>query len=71
MQKVYNREQLVEKMEKHNREKVRESMELIKNIADIFIGVQLTGLSKKVLKHDLGESFLGLAGSTSSLIGLY
>jgi hypothetical protein len=68
--KVYNRQQLIEKMDRHNRVKVAHSMELVKNIADMFIGMQLVGISKRVLKYDIGDSFLGLAGITSSLIGI-
>ena len=71
MAKVYNREQLIEKMERHNKAKVQHAMELVKNISDAFIGVQLVGVSKRVLKHDLGDSFIGIAGGLSSLIGVY
>jgi len=70
MTRVYNREQLIEKMNKHNQIKVAHTMELVKNISDDFIGVQLVGFRKRVLKHDLGDSFLGVAGSVSSLIGV-
>ena len=58
-------------MARHNQSKIRHSLELIKNIADMFIGVQLVGIAKRYLKHDFGESLLGIAGTTSSLIGLY
>lgn len=58
-------------MRRHNEVKVRHSLELIKNLSDLFIGVQVVGLTKRYLKHDFGESLLGIAGSTSSLIGLY
>lgn len=37
-QKVYNRQDLIEKMNKHNRMKVENAMELVKNISDLFIG---------------------------------
>lgn len=46
-------------------------MEVAKNISDIMIGLQLVGLTKKVLKHDLGDSFIGIAGAVSSVIGVY
>lgn len=57
-------------MSRHNKVKVAHSMELVKNISDMFIGAQLVGISKRILKHDIGDSFLGLAGVTSSLIGI-
>ena len=57
-------------MDRHNKVKVAHSMELVKNIGDMFIGVQLVGISKRVLKHDIGDSFVGLAGVTSSVIGI-
>ncbi|TNV76642.1 hypothetical protein FGO68_gene11110 [Halteria grandinella] len=62
---------LVEKMHKHNEIKVKHSLELTKNFSDLFIGVQVVGLTKRYLKHDFGESLLGIAGSTSSVIGIY
>lgn len=58
-------------MERHNKIKVIHTLELLKNVADMFIAVHLVGLSKRLLKHDLGESMLGMAGIVSSLIGLY
>jgi Peroxisomal biogenesis factor 11 (PEX11) len=61
----------ISKMAKHNEDKMRHSLELIKNLADMFIGVQVVGLPKRYLKHEFGESLLGIAGTTSSVIGLY
>ena len=57
-------------MDAHNKIKINYSLELIKNIADLFIGVQLVGLTKRMLKNDFGESFIGIAGVVSSTIGL-
>jgi uncharacterized membrane protein YraQ (UPF0718 family) len=58
-------------MKKHNETKLEHSIELIKNLSDLFIGVQIVGLTKRFLKHEFGESMLGIVGTTSSLIGLY
>ena len=58
-------------MDRHNKIKVIHTLELLKNVADMFIGVHLVGLSKRLLKYDFGESMLGMAGTVSSLIGLY
>ena len=58
-------------MIKHNRLKVKHTLELCKNLSDLILGVHFTGLTKRYLKNDFGESLLGIAGTTSSLIGLY
>lgn len=59
------------KMIKHNSLKVKHTLELCKNLSDLFLGVHFTGITRRCLKHDFGESLLGIAGTTSSLIGLY
>lgn len=57
-------------MSRHNQSKVHHTFELLKNLADLAIGVQLLGISKRMLKHDLGESAIGIAGSVSAAIGV-
>lgn len=65
------RDSKTSRMIKHNRSKVKHSLELCKNFSDLILGLHFTGLTKRYLKHDFGESLLGIAGATSSFLGLY
>jgi len=61
----------IKKMQKHNSLKIQHCLDLMKNLADVIIGLQLTGVSGKLLKFDFGESMIGIAGVVSSVIGIF